>query len=196
MLGMRAQFVILVLASILILGSIGVLSPMQTANAGGPICPPNGAVISFQHVKQANARFDNTNSFVSFSEIIENCTSDNEPPTVTTIALISISGCFEFIQIGSQDFIWSFELTTLTLENTNCGDIFVEWRGDGNNRSFKSLPENCSDGNSIFKNKGNFEFATSTLSVDGVVFDTSVDETDAVIARSITMEIKCLTVNG
>ena len=192
--GMKVIWAVPVIASILILGAISVISPMQTANAGGPTCPPDNVTISLQRVKQANAGFDNTNSFVSFNQVIEDCAPENEPPTVVIGALISISGCFEFLNIGSQDFVWGFGRSTLTLENTSCGDIFVEWQGiddTGGSTNSSNSGDNCNDGNTYFHHKNKFKFATSTLWVDGEVFDTSVDEIDAVIARGITQEIRC-----
>ena len=190
--GDRRQTVVLGLVALLI-GGIAIFSPMQTANAGGPQCPPDNVTVSLQHNKQANAIFDNTGSSVSISEITENCTPDDGPPTVTVTSVIRMPGCSDFI-LGPQDFTWGFGHTTLTLENTNCGDIFVEWHGDGNiggSTNSNNSGDNCNDGNTYFHHKNKFTFASATLWVDGVVVDTSVDETDAVIARSITMEKKC-----
>ena len=191
---MKDIWAVPVIASILILGAIAVLSPTQIANAGGPVCPPGDVTISLQHSKLARATFDTSISSVSFFESKENCTPDNGPPEFTARANIQVAGCGDVIDLDSNDFNFGFGHTTLTLDNTNCGDIFVEWRGNGKTQDSSNnsdVGDNCNDGKNSFRSHSKFRLATATLWVDGVEFDTTVDENDALLEKRTVIFKKC-----
>ncbi len=170
----------------------------STASASGPSCPEAGVIHALSNSKGASASYDNTSSFVSFSYGKNNCTTDNGPPQKFGTSFVQLDGfnCVAIVEITKDNFEWGFEYTTLTLDDTACGDIFVEWWGDGTTQdtSFKSSSgENCNDGKQVFMVNGKFQSATSTISVDGVEFDTTVDPTDAAIFRGNSIQTFCNT---
>ena len=170
----------------------------STASASGLSCPEAGVVHALSNAKLAAASYDNTSSFVSFSYGKNNCTPDNGPPQNFGTAFVQLDNfnCVASVAITKDNFEWGFEYTTLTLDGTACGDIFVEWWGDGTTQdtSFKSSSgENCNDGKQVFITNGKFQSATSTISVGGAEFDTTVDPTDAVIQRGNFITTLCET---
>ncbi len=170
----------------------------STASASGLDCPEAGVIHALSNSKSAFAVYDNTNSFVIFSHGMNNCTPDNGPPQKFGFATVSLNNlnCIVSVEITKDNFEWSFEYTTLTLDNTACGDIFVEWWGDGTTQdtsSKSSSGENCHDGKQVFIFNGKRQFATSTISVNGAEFDTTVDPTDANISRGNSIVTLCET---
>jgi hypothetical protein len=181
-----------------IIAAIMIGGVYSTASASGPSCPEAGVIHALFNSKNAFAFYDNTISRVSFSYGMNNCTPDNGPPQKFGFAFVSLDSlnCFTSVEITKDNFEWGFEYTTLTLDDTACGDIFVEWWGDGTTQdtSFKSSSgENCHDGKQFFISNGKFQFATSTISVDGAEFDTTVDPTDANISRGNFIQTVCET---
>ena len=183
-----------------IIAAIMIGGVYSTASASGPSCPEAGVIHALFNSKNAFAFYDNTISRVSFSYGMNNCTPDNGPPQKFGFAFVSLDSlnCFTSVEITKDNFEWGFEYTTLTLDDTDCGDIFVEWWGDGTTQdtSFKSgSGENCNDGKQVFMFNGKRQFATSTISVDGAEFDTTVEPNDANISRGNSILTFCETGN-
>ena len=167
------------------------------ANATGIYCGEGEPVAhGIQNSKGAYHQFDGVSGFVSFSWGQMNCSNDKGAPETFGFYYVDTGSCFTSGEITKADFEWGFESTILTVDGTSCGNIMVEWTGDGNtqkNEYASPSGENCHDGKRVQSYMQKFQNSEATLYVDGAEVSTSSDITDGNIYRGSDMVLNCQT---
>ena len=184
------------LMAIPIMATLMVGISLIPANATGIYCGTGEKVVhGVQNSWSAYANLEGPN-YAQFYYGQLNCSNDKGQPERFGSAFINVDGCFTSMEITRQNFEHDFEFTVLTLEGTSCGDIVVEWIGDGNtqeNGYANTSGENCHDGKYVMSYMQKFQYGQATLYVDGEEVSTSIESDDAAIYRGSELLLNCQT---
>jgi hypothetical protein len=170
-------------------------SSLVPANATGIFCGDGGPVVhGVQNTKGAIHQFDDVNGQAFFVWGQDNCSNDKGAPETFGFFSVNTGSCTASGEVTKANFEWGYELTVLTVDGTACGDIRVEWTGDGNtqkNKFASSNDENCHDGKQVFTFMQKFQNSEATLYVDGTEVSTSTDLLDGDIFKGSSMILDC-----
>jgi hypothetical protein len=165
------------------------------ANATGIFCGEGGPVVhGVQNNKGASHQFDDVSGFAQFFWGQTNCNNDKGAHETFGFFFVNTGSCSTSQDVTKANFEWGFESTILTVDGTACGDIRVEWTGDGNtqkNEFASSNDENCHDGKQVTTFMTKFQNSEATLYVDGTEVSTSTDLAGGNIFRGSSMILDC-----